>query len=146
MKLLSRYFWIQYTFCAVIYLCLDLLWVSQIAKPMYINTLSPILSGQPAWIPALIFYLLYTFGLWFLAIRPSLKAEDAALRGAVVGLTAYGTYAFTGLTFFTGWTWSLTLIDCLWGMLLSAFVAYVTYRLCCGDNLEQRKTPKKSTL
>lgn len=129
MKLFTRGFLIQYTFCAILYICLDMVWISQVARQMYVNTLSPILTGQPAWVPALIFYVIYPFGLWFLAIRPSTKAGDAGMRGAVLGLTAYGTYALTGQTFFAGWIWSLTFADCAWGMLLSAVVAYLIRKL-----------------
>lgn len=128
MKLLSRRFLMQYTFAIVLFLCLDLAWISLIARQMYIDKLSPILAGQPGWLSALMFYFVYIFGLWFLAIKPSIKATHAAARGAILGLTAYGTYALTGQTFFAGWTWSLTLADCAWGILISATVAYLTTR------------------
>lgn len=126
MKFLSRNFLMQYTFVAVVFMSIDLLWISMVARKMYIDQLSPILSGQPAWVPALLFYFLYAFGLWFLAVRSSTRTEHAAMRGAILGLTAYGTYALTGQALFAGWGWSLTLVDCAWGTVLSAGVAYLT--------------------
>jgi uncharacterized membrane protein len=128
MHILSRRFLTQYAFTAVVFLCIDLTWIALVAKKMYINTLSPILAGQPAWVPALAFYFIYSFGLWFLAIKSMNNPNHAAVKGAVVGLTAYGTYALTGQSLFAGWGWSLTFVDCAWGMVLSATVAYLTTR------------------
>jgi len=130
MRILSRNFITQYAFTAVIFLSMDSLWIYFVARHMYLTLLSPILSPQPGWVAALAFYLLYSFGLWFLAIKPSHKPSDAALRGAILGLTAYGTYALTGHSLFAGWEWSLTLADCAWGAILSAGVAYLVRRLC----------------
>jgi uncharacterized membrane protein len=129
MKLFTRNFLMQYIFSIVIFICLDMVWISQVAQSMYRSALGPILTPEPRWVPALAFYLIYILGLWFLAIRSSSKAKEAALRGAVLGLTAYGTYALTGMALFNGWTWSLTLFDCGWGIGLSALVAYLTRKI-----------------
>lgn len=129
MKILSRNFIAQYAFTVVVFLSLDSLWIYFVARHMYMNMLSPILAPQPGWVAALCFYLVYSFGLWFLAIKPSNKASDAALRGAILGLTAYGTYALTGQSLFAGWEWSLTLADCAWGAILTGTVAYLTRKV-----------------
>ena len=64
--------------------------------------------------------------------------QHAGLRGGVLGLTAYGTYALTGQSLFAGWGWSLTFVDCAWGMVLSAVVAYLTTRFFGKQSNETR--------
>jgi uncharacterized membrane protein len=129
MHILSRRFIAQYALIVLIYFCVDCLWIYFVARDMYQSHVSSILALHPAWSPVLGFYLVYGFGLWFLAVKPSAKPWNAAIRGAVVGLTAYGTYSLTGQALFTGWSWELTLADSAWGMFLSAVVAFLTVKL-----------------
>lgn len=129
MHILTRRFVYQYTMALLLFLTIDSLWIYFVAKNLYQDSVESILAVNPQWLPALIFYVLYSFGLWFFAIRSSGKANNAAIRGAILGLTAYGTYALTGQALFQGWEWSLTLADCAWGALISATVAYITVKL-----------------
>lgn len=114
-----------YLMTALLFLFIDLSWIFLVAKSMYMATLPSLLTTETAWLPVLIFYLLYPAGLLYLAINAANTARTAALRGAVLGLTAYGTYTLTAQALFAGWTWSLTLADCAWGTVLSATVAYL---------------------
>lgn len=128
MHILSRRFIYQYALAVLLYLMVDSLWIYFVARDLYESHVASILAMHPAWPPAIGFYLIYGFGLWFLAIKPSATPSNAAVRGLIVGLTAYGTYALTGQALFEGWAWSLTLADCSWGMFLSAVVAYLTLK------------------
>lgn len=128
MHLLNRRFINQFALAMLLLISLDSMWIYFVASQMYLNHVSSILAAHPGWPPVLGFYMVYSFGLWFLAIKPSIKPSAAALKGAVLGLTAYGTYALTAQALFQGWDWSLTISDSLWGMVLSAIAAFVTVK------------------
>ena len=49
-----------------------------------------------------------------------IQLSEAAINGAVVGLFAYGTYAFTCQALFKDWLWSVTIPDVVWGVVLCA--------------------------
>jgi uncharacterized membrane protein len=60
---------------------------------------------------------------------PALTAASwrkAALLGALFGLVAYGTYDLSNLATLKGWSIEVTLVDMVWGSLLSAGTC------CCG--------------
>jgi len=87
-------------------------------------------SDKPNMPVAAAFYLLYVVGVLFLATLPGYdkgSISDAFLRGAVLGLLAYGTYDLTNLATLKGWAWQVSVIDMVWGTLLTGTVAAVGY-------------------
>ena len=52
---------------------------------------------------------------------------EALLRGAVLGLAAYGAYDLTALSVVRNWPLKLSLIDLAWGAVLSAAAAAAAY-------------------
>jgi len=83
--------------------------------------------------PAIIFYLIYTFGLVFFVISPAMKQGTSLLNillyGALFGLVAYATYDLTNHATMRDWPLHVTLLDMAWGALLtgvtSVFVVYI---------------------
>jgi uncharacterized membrane protein len=83
--------------------------------------------------PAIIFYLIYTFGSVFFVISPAMKQGTSLLNtflyGALFGLVAYATYDLTNHSTLRDWPLHVTLIDMAWGALLtgitSTFVVYI---------------------
>lgn len=118
------------TLCAaLVLLALDMLWLKLAMGPLYQRTLGPILLDPPAIAPAAAFYLLYIAGVVFFAIRPAVESGDwrqALLRGAALGLLAYGTYDLTNLTTLKAWSLRLSLMDMAWGTFLTATAASVS--------------------
>lgn len=114
-----------YLITGVLFLIIDLCWILLVARSMYIDAIPSLLTTNTSWLPVVAFYLLYPAGLKFLAIDHAPTAKTAALRGGVLGLTAYGTYCLTAQALFTEWTWTLTLADCAWGTVLSGSVALI---------------------
>ena len=61
-----------------------------------------------------------------LAIQPALANGDwktAMVRGAVLGLVAYGTYDLTNMATLKQWSVKITLIDMAWGSFVTAVTA-----------------------
>ena len=87
-------------------------------------------------IAAGVFYMFYLLALCILILYPQIKANSSLgtifLLGALIGLMAYGTYDFTSLALFKGYTLDAAVVDFIWGGLLtgtvSAAVAWLAYR------------------
>jgi uncharacterized membrane protein len=51
----------------------------------------------------------------------------ALLAGAFFGLVTYATYDLTNLATLRDWSWVMTLVDLLWGVVLSTAVTWVSF-------------------
>jgi len=78
-------------------------------------------------VPAIIFYLLYTAGVVFFAVSPAIKSGASLTSvffvGALLGLFAYGTYDLTNNATMRDWPIIVTVIDMAWGALLTGGVS-----------------------
>jgi uncharacterized membrane protein len=80
--------------------------------------------------PALVFYLLYAFGVTLFAVEPGLAAQNwkiAALYGLALGLVGYGVYDLTNQATLRVWPLALTVVDMAWGSFLTALAASAGY-------------------
>ncbi|MBA8852936.1 putative membrane protein [Ochrobactrum sp. RC6B] len=80
--------------------------------------------------PAVVFYVIFVFGLVFFAVKPGLLAGSGTVtlvHGALLGFVAYATYDLTNQATLKNWSWTLTIADMVWGTLLSTASAYVGY-------------------
>ena len=68
-------------------------------------------------------------GVLVLAQMPARNWRGAFWRGAVFGLTAYGTYDLTNQATLRDWPTIVTIIDLAWGSTLTAVVAAAGHRL-----------------
>lgn len=110
------------------FLVLDGLWLGVVARGFYASRLGDLLRQPILVAPAALFYLCYTAGLVFLAVRPyspEISIGSVALHGAVVGFLAYGTYDMTNLATLRDWPVSVSVVDTVWGTALSAAVSVV---------------------
>ncbi len=117
---------IAYAAAGVAFLIIDGLWLGLIAKNFYANNLGELLRKNFLILPGAVFYLVYTAGLVFLAVRPmqpELSLANVALYGAIVGLLSYGTYDMTNLSTLRDWPVVVSVVDLIWGTVLSASVA-----------------------
>jgi uncharacterized membrane protein len=82
------------------------------------------------WLAAGIFYLLFVLGLVIFVITPALKEESltkALLFGSLFGLITYATYDLTNLATVKNWPILVTVVDLVWGAVLSASVSVITF-------------------
>lgn len=121
---------IAYLASLVTFVVLDAAWLMLVAVGLFQQALGAMLLAQPNLYAAAVFYVIFTGGLIFLAVRPALERRSlaaAASHGAVVGLTAYATFDLTNLAILKGWTLDLALLDMAWGTALSAIAATAGY-------------------
>lgn len=124
-KLIATYFIALISFFA-----LDMVWLGVISKNYYKEKLGFILSENPNWAAAIVFYLLFIAGIIYFAINPGLKANDwqvALLNGAVLGALCYATYDLTNMATIAKWPIEIVIIDIIWGMVLTGSVSVITY-------------------
>ena len=84
------------------------------------------------WAAAIIFYLLFIVGLVVFAIAPGLQAASlgkALLLGALFGLLTYATYDLTNLATIKDWPLIVTVVDLVWGVILSSSVTWVAFQV-----------------
>jgi uncharacterized membrane protein len=113
-------------------LVIDGIWLFSMSK-FYKARLGHIMSETVNFGPVIVFYFLYMFGLVVLVILPSLRAGNSLFKvfllGALLGLVAYGTYDLTNHATLKQWPLIVTLIDLLWGAVLTGTVALISFSL-----------------
>ncbi len=112
---------------AVVFLGLDYVWLSRIARDFYASSLGGLMREAPDFLAAGVFYLFYIGGIVFFAVMPAESWKGALLRGALLGLLAYGTYDMTNLATLKGWPWRMAAVDMAWGTALTALAALGGY-------------------
>ncbi len=109
-------------------LACDALWLGLAYKPLYLPAMGHILSPQVNIGAATAFYVLYALGLSWLIILPAMKSNGIAelsLRAGLFGVVAYGTYDLTALSVLRDWPLALSLIDMVWGGIITLAAANV---------------------
>lgn len=109
------------TFLAI----LDIPWILLVAKNFYVSQIGHLMTQTPQYWPALVFYTLYAFALVYFVIVPSAGAPVlfVFLRGCFFGLIVYGAYDLTNQATLKDWPILMTVVDMLWGALLSGIVS-----------------------
>ena len=123
-------FLLQFFVCLLLFLVIDGLWLGVVAQDFYFREVGSLISEQVNWVAGGFFYLVFVVGLLQFAVRPALASGDfkkAMQNGGLLGLVAYGTYDLTNLAVLPGWSLSLTVVDLIWGTVLSAIVSAGTY-------------------
>jgi len=110
-----------------VFMAIDLIWLGFVAKKMYAKYLGYIMTDQINWIAAFVFYIIYVLGIMFFAMHGSQNWQTVAFKGAIFGFVAYATYDLTNLATLKDWPLAITIIDLVWGTLLTASTAFVSY-------------------
>lgn len=111
-------------------LVIDLLWIGVVANRFYRDSLGDLFATQINWVAALIFYAIFIAALTFFAIMPAIESGNvwrAVMLGAFLGLTAYATYDLTNLAVIRNWPVFMSIVDMIWGTVMSASIAGLTY-------------------
>ncbi len=128
---LTQYIWI-YLLSVPVFFAIDMVWLGFIARGFYKDKLGYLLAETVNWPVAIAFYLLFLVGLLIFVIAPALEAKDAMkaiVYGALFGFFTYITYDLTNWATIRDWPAIVAFADIVWGTVLSAGVAYLTYIL-----------------
>lgn len=119
-----------YLIALPVFLAIDFVWLTTIAKSFYAKQIGYLMAKNPNPISAFIFYLIFIAGLVFFVITPAIDKKmwtHALFAGALFGLVTYATYDLTNLATIKDWPLTVTIVDLIWGTVLSATVCVVTY-------------------
>lgn len=119
-----------YVISAIVFFAIDLVWLTFATKRIYQPYLGSLLAESPKLGVAAGFYLLYVVGVLALAVVPGLREGalvGALWRGALLGALAYATYDLTNLATIQGWAWQVSVIDIVWGTMLTGVVSVAGY-------------------
>lgn len=117
---------LSYVLALVPFVAIDVVWLGLLARRFYRANLAGLMRNRLKAGPALAFYLLYPVGIAVFCVQPGVAgagAGTAALRGALLGLVAYGAYDLTNWATLRDWPARLSLVDMAWGTMLTAVAA-----------------------
>ncbi len=118
-----------YGLCAISLAFLDFVWLSIATKNIYSPLMGDLLRKEILWQPAVLFYLLYSFGIAYLLVLPALNDLnyiDLIIRAALFGFIAYGTYNLSALAVINGFNSRLVPIDMIWGAFATMSCALIS--------------------
>lgn len=106
-------------------LALDSLWLVKVAPKFYKSNIGHLMAKDPNLLAAGLFYAIYIMGVVVFVVQPAVADKSvmyAAARGALFGLVAYSTFDLTAHAVFKDWPAKVTVVDMLWGTILTAGV------------------------
>ena len=105
---------IAYLTTAVVFLCIDAVWLTVMAGRLYKPLLGPMLLDTFDVRAAALFYIIFIGGTVYFAVQPALQSGSwttAAVHGAVFGFCAYATYDLTNQATLKNWPVAVTVAD-----------------------------------
>ncbi|MEI7982490.1 MAG: DUF2177 family protein [Bacteroidota bacterium] len=109
-----------------VFFAIDMFWLGVIAKTFYKKQLGFLMAPEVNWYAALIFYFLFIIGILVFVVLPGIR-ENALpamlIKAALFGLITYATYDLTNLATVKDWPLVITIVDLVWGMVLSTLVS-----------------------
>ena len=113
-----------------ILLVIDILWIGVIGNGFYRSELGTMLRPDVVWPAAIAFYVIYCLALAYFVIQPGVASGSLlklALTAAFFGFAAYATYDLTNLATLNGWSPLVTLVDLVWGTVVTVIVSSATF-------------------
>ena len=123
---------LQYLIVLFVFLVIDLLWVTVIAKKLYADKLGYIMREKVKMLAAFAFYLIYVFGLMVFIILPAMQDDSVIAiltKSMLFGFIAYGTYDFTNYATIKQWPLLITIVDVIWGAVLTGSTCLISSQI-----------------
>ncbi len=121
-----------YAVTFAVFFVIDMLWLGVVARSFYRNQLGSLMRSAVNWPAAIVFYLLFIGGILIFVLLPALERgswQYALGMGALFGLITYATYDLTNLATLRDWPLTMTLVDLMWGTVLAASTAFVSFAI-----------------
>jgi uncharacterized membrane protein len=119
-----------YLLTVPVFFAIDMVWLGVIAKNLYQKQIGHLLAPTVNWPAAIIFYLIYIYGIIFFAVLPGIEKDSlrtVMINAAMFGAMAYATYDLTNLATLKNWPTTIVFIDIIWGAVLTTLVATASY-------------------
>lgn len=118
----------------VVFIALDIIWIGFVARNFYfkhMQSIGRIENGKFEiiyWAGAMV-YVLMAIALVLYVLLPNMDAASHIqlwLKGALLGVLAYGIYDFTNLATLKDWNLKILAMDMAWGGFLCGTTAVIT--------------------
>ena len=127
---------ILYILTLFVLLIFDATWLYSTGA-QYKVWLGHLFSPTVNFIPAIIFYLLYAFGIVYFILAPAIaKGSSLAdgiwgvlISGLLFGLICYATYDLTNNATMLRWPIIVTIIDMIWGTVLTGLTSVIVFAI-----------------
>ena len=109
---------------------IDSIWLRNMYLRLYQAEIGAVLMTGMRLGPAVAFYLLYSLGIVIFAVSPAFasgKWQTALVNGALFGFFCYMTYDLTNYATLKVWSLKVTILDMIWGTLLTGLAAAAGY-------------------
>lgn len=119
-----------YLVAFLVFLVIDAIWLGLVAPKFYKNYIGHLMAEKPNFIVAAIFYLIFLVGLTYFVLNPALESGDMKqliMSAALFGFVTYATYDLTNMATLKDWPWIVTVVDMVWGTVLSTAVSLITF-------------------
>lgn len=132
---------IIYIIALTMLLITDVVWFSVSLDNLYNPLMGAIIAPKPNFYAAILFYLLYSFGLCFFVIWPHMKNnkllnKSLAASAAIFGVVAYGTFDLTSLAIISGFSAIVAIVDIFWGGLAAVLICMITLKIATKLKLQ----------
>lgn len=112
-----------------VFLGIDSVWLGFVAPRFYRAQIGHLMADTANLLAAGIFYLLFVGAMVYFVVEPALRVGtvlDALIRGGLFGLATYATYDLTNLATLRDWPLLVTVVDMVWGTILTAGTSAVS--------------------
>ena len=119
-----------YLLTVPVFFAIDMIWLGLVAKSYYAKQLAGLVTDKVVWPAAMIFYLIYIFGIIYFAVLPGIEKDSlktVIINAALFGGLAYATYDLTNLATLKNWPVQMVFVDITWGIILTSSVAVASY-------------------
>jgi len=110
------------------FLIIDIVGIQSFVVKLYDKNLPSNLKINLDITSAILFYLIFVFGLVYFVIAPlkNMNLSNVILPSTIYGLVTYSTYALTVKAVFNVFNWEIVISDVIWGMVLCLIVSTLT--------------------
>ena len=126
----------SYIISAFVFLGFDIVWLSLASKSFYPQYIGHLMTADVNYLAAVLFYLIYIFGLNYFVLWPHLATPAATVgkkpawfQGAALGFLCYATYDFTNWATLKDFPFLVVAVDCLWGTFATGMCAGLTAKI-----------------
>ncbi len=118
---------------------LEAIWYLGIAQDVYFSRIGRLMNTEFDLTVAVFFYLIYSLGALIFVVRPAMLArscKQAARMGALYGFFCFSAHNLTDLADMKGFSLEITIIDMIWGTIMTAAACTLAYFLgrCLGKS------------
>jgi uncharacterized membrane protein len=114
------------------FMFLDYIFLAHIAKKFYLEKLTSHITIKDGslvtYLPAIpLVYTVAVIAIWVFILTKVTDVRHALLYGCTLGFCMYAFYDFTNLATFKDYSWSIAIVDILWGTFLVGIVTAIMF-------------------